>query len=384
MAPASIGGVISSTSGVTLSFISLIFLFILLFRQKKIDIVNLFIGLGFGVAITVFTVLSKYYTYKYGNGLYFIVFFFFTLINTNHNPLNLKGYLHTLTIANIFFSTLSIGIILEIPAITEIIREYYSSFYDDLIPNMLFQLKPVTIFGTHSVAGFYDFMFVLLNIMAFKYTHQKRFLLATILFLIFLFFLQSATSLALLIASLIILQSELYKYNKHIAYIIYSLELLALVIALPFASDLIGSAIDKLLSENNGLGGRYAEGGNLANNLEYIFNHPLQGIGFGYTTEYMYGDSGYLEYSLRNSIVGALAIIFAFCRFMLRNVDSRYAYFLILIYLFFEIGFSNLIYWRMTPITLFAIAFFNQLQRLEAQKFEQTAPVTHQSRLITN
>ncbi|OSI13300.1 hypothetical protein [Neisseria canis] len=384
MAPASIGGVISSTSGVVLSFTSLIFLFILLFRQKRIDLVNIFVGLGFGVAIAAFTFLSKYYTYKYGNGLYFIVFFFLTLINTNHNPLNLKGYLSALTIGNIFFSVLSIGIILEIPAITEIIREYYASFYDDLIPNMLFQLKPVTIFGTHSVAGFYNFIFVLLNIMAFKYTHQKRFLLATFLFLIYLFFLQSSTSLALLLFSLIILQSELYRYNKHFAYVIYGLELLALVVILPFASDLIDSAIDKMFSENNGLGGRYAEGGNLANNLEYIFNNPLQGIGFGYTTEYMYGDSGYLEYSLRNSILGPIAIVFAFCRFILRNIDSKYAYFLILIYLIFEIGFSNLIYWRMTPITLFAIAFFNQLQRLEAQKSEQAAPVIHQGRLVTN
>lgn len=384
--PASTNGQITSTFGVILSFINLFFLLLLLSRQKKLDLVNLILGLSFGIAITAFTFLSKYYTYRYGNGLVFIVFFLLTLINTNNNPINLKGYLSILNIANIYLSILSIGIILQVPLITDFIQQYYASFYEELIPNMLFQLKPVTLFGTHSLAGFYDFLFVLLNLMAFKATHQRRFLLATFLFLIFLFFLQSSTSLALLIFSLLILQVELYRYNKHFSYIIYAFELFALIIVLPFANDLIDTALTKMFSDNNGLGGRYADGGNLENNLEYILNNPLSGIGFGYTTDYMYGDSGYLEYALRNSLLGVVAIIFAFCRFVLRNINGKYAYFLLFIYLLFEIGFSNLIYWRGIPIALFSFAFFNQLQRIENKKYQSLLHQTQQESrlLVTN
>ncbi|MDO4641789.1 MAG: hypothetical protein Q4A84_08875 [Neisseria sp.] len=382
--PASVGGQITSTFGVFSSFVSLACLMVLLFRQNKLDLVNLFLGLAFGIAITAFTFSSQYYSYKYGTGLLFITLFSMLLINSNDNPSNLKSYLSVLIVADIYLVILSLGIIFQIPAITEIIRQYYSAFYPELIPNMLFQLKPVAIFATHSVAGFYDFLFLLLNLMAFKYTHQKKFLLVTFLFLIFLFFLQSSTSLTMLLFSLVVLQVELYRYNKHFAYLIYGLELLALLIMLPFANELIDSVLMKMFSHRNGLGGRYADGGNLANNLEYILNNPLSGIGFGYTTNFMYADSGYLEYSLRNSILGTLAIIWAFTRFTFRNIQGKFALFLTIVYLIFEIGFSNLIYPRMLPITLFAISFFNQLQRLDKNKNQNAIPQRNQISLTTN
>lgn len=363
--PSSIGGAISSTPAVILSFVGLGILVTILFRQKTVDSVNLLIGLAFGVAITAFTLFSKYDTYKYGNGLLFIILFCLSLINNKNNPNNLQGYLNTLMLANILLAILSFGLILEIPAITDFTNQFYAAFYPELIPNMIFQHKPVTVFATHSVAGFYDFIFLWLNLMAFRFTKQKRYLLSVLFFMIFLFFLQSSTSLTLLLLAALVLQFELYKVNKHFAYFIYILELFCLILLYPAADGLIDSVFVRMFSDNNGLGGRYAEGGNLIHNLNYIMNNPLSGIGFGYSTDFMYADSGYLEYSLRNSILGALAIIFVFCRYILRNIKGPHAYFLIFIYLFFEIGFSNLIYFRMLSITLFTVAFFNQLQRHE-------------------
>ena len=363
--PTSIGGSIQPLFAVSVAIFMLPFLSYLLLKQKKVDPINLFIALGVGISLTLFTFLSDYPTYRYGNGLMFINLFLLSLINNNKNPNDLSTYLKTLVIANTYLFILSICIIFGIPFGIDLISSSYQAFYIELIPNMLAQSKPVTVFGTHSLAGFYDFLFFIVNIAVYKYTRQTKFMMFAIGYMLFLFWLQSSTSLVNFFLAFIIIQAELYRTKKHLFYIIFAAELIAAVLTYQLAGDLIDQTLGQLFSERNGLGGRYSEGGNLVNNLQYVMDHPFKGIGFGYTTEFFYADSGYLEYALRDGILGALGIFIAFSRYILRNVKTSYRYLLLFAYLSFEVGFSNLLYFRTFPITLFSIALFNQMQGMQ-------------------
>lgn len=375
VAPTSIGGQIQPMFAVSVAIFAIPFLNFLLLKQKKIDPINLFIALGVGISLTLFTFLSDYPTYRYGNGLMFIDLFLLSLINNNKNPDDLNIYLKTLVIVNTYLFVLSIFIIFSIPIGIDLISSSYQAFYIELIPNMLAQSKPVTVFGTHSLAGFYDFLFFIVNIAVYKYTRQTKFMIFAIGYMLFLFWLQSSTSLVNFLIAFLIIQAELYKTKKYLFYVLFATELIVAVLAYQIAGDLISQTLGQLFSDRNGLGGRYSEGGNLVNNLHYVMAHPFKGIGFGYTTEFFYADSGYLEYALRDGILGSLGIFIAFSRYILRNVKTGYRYLLLFAYLSFEVGFSNLLYFRTFPITLFSIALFNQMQRIQtARKTQNTQP----------
>ena len=191
--------------------------------------------------------------------------------------------------------------------------------------------------------------------------------------MVFLFWLQSSTSLVFFLIAFIALQFELYKAQRFLFFLTLIIELFALVLIYQTIGEVIGQTLDRLFSEGNGLGGRYAEGGNLANNLNYVMNNPLGGIGFGYTTDFMFADSGYLEYALRGSILTTLAVLISFSRYIFRNVTTSYRYVFLFAYLAFEIGFSNMLYYRTFGITLFLIALFNQMQRHEQSKLNTEA-----------
>lgn len=368
MMPSSLGGVTQPRMIVNITMALLPLYGYLLLKQKKVDPVNLFIAIGFGVLLTSLTVLSPYPTYRYGNGLMFIVLFALCLLNNDKNPLNLKTYTRTLFILNVFLSFLAFCIILDIPLGIDFISENYQAFYPELIPNMLFQSKPVTVFGTHSIAGFYNFLFFVTNLALYKYTKHLWYLLFASFYMVFLFWLQSSTSLVFFLISFIALQFELYKAQRFLFLLTLTIELFALILAYQMVGDVVDQTLTHLFSEGNGLGGRYSEGGNLANNLEYVMNNPLGGIGFSYTTNFMFADSGYLEYALRGSILATLGVVISFSRYIFRNITTYYRYLFLFAYLAFEVGFSNMIYYRTFGITLFLIALFNQLQRHEQSK----------------
>ena len=363
LAPTSVGGGIQPLFGVFIALIIFPNLCYILLKQKKVDVVNLFIALSFGLLITFFTFTSDYDTYRYGNGLMFINLFLLSLINNDKNTDNLNIYVRTLMLVNLFIFFLAICVMFNIPPGGDIISNYYQAFYIELIPNMLMQNKPVAVFGTHSLAGFYNFILFLANLAVYKYTKQTRFLLISIAYMVFLFWLQSATSLVYLLIAIILLQMELYKAQRFLFIVLLVIQLLSIVLLFQMADDLIEATMNQLFSDRNGLGGRYSEGGNLINNLNYILAHPFRGIGFAYSTDFFYADSGYLEYALRNSILGAIGVFIAFSRFILRNVKTSHRYLLLAAYLSFEVGFSNLLYFRTFAITLFVVALYNQLQR---------------------
>ena len=362
-APTSIGGSLQPLLGVSAALFFFPFLCYLLLKQRRVDVVNLFIALAFGVLIVFFTFMSDYDTYRYGNGLMFTNLFLLSLINSDKNPDNLGIYIKTLMLVNLYIFFLSICIMLDIPPGGDIVRNIYQAFYIELIPNMLMQNKPVTVFGTHSLAGFYDFILFLANLAVYKYNKELKFLLISIGYMIFLFWLQSSTSLVYLLIAIVLLQIELYKAQRFLFFTLLAIELLSIVLLFQIAGDLIDATLTQLFSDRNGLGGRYSESGNLINNLNYVLAHPFKGIGFAYSTDFFYADSGYLEYALRNSILGAIGVFIAFSRFILRNVKTSHRYLLLAAYLSFEVGFSNLLYFRTFAITLFIVALYNQLQR---------------------
>ncbi|WP_141493445.1 hypothetical protein [Bacillus thuringiensis] len=117
-------------------------------------------------------------------------------------------------------------------------------------------------------------------------------------------------------------------------------------------------------SHSNGVLGRYSDNGNLAGNLDYINEHPFRPIGFGYSPEIFYGDSGIVEYLTRGSVLLVLSMYGALFLFLKNNLYSKkIAYSLFILIVLFEIGFTVLTYGRMLYLLPFVVLYLNSLEQ---------------------
>ena len=111
----------------------------------------------------------------------------------------------------------------------------------------------------------------------------------------------------------------------------------------------------------------------LRQDLRYIDEHPLQGVGIGYSEALWYGDSGPIELLIRGSVPLLLAVYVGFWSFLKRSVISKpVAVALFLIYFAFEIAYSNLLYLRTVCVLPFVIVYLNGLNRRRAFAAQET------------
>jgi hypothetical protein len=73
--------------------------------------------------------------------------------------------------------------------------EHYTYFYPELLPAMFMLRKPVLTFCTHSVAGFFIFLFFWVNLRTYEVRRTVSNLCFAIMYLVFSLFLFSFTSL---------------------------------------------------------------------------------------------------------------------------------------------------------------------------------------------
>lgn len=343
--------------GCTLLLLSLLYI---LDKQKNIPIKSFYILLLINSLLFIFTLTSYLTEYRFGNSLYFLMLTLIFLLDFNGLEANIDKYRKSLQIVNLILITFSISIIFNFTPVVNFLHNWFSAFYIELLPNMFAQRKPVSTFGTHSIAGFYYFILFILNFITYYFLKRKIHLFISLFYMVFLYNIQSSTSLVYFLGCFLAIAFLLFKKSKHVFFM--STVILSIIIAVKFNDITIFQKVnDKLFSTNNGLLVRYSATGTLNQNIKYITHNPFSGIGFGYSSTYQYVDSGIVEYALRGSIFTLLAIFLGFYQFLRRNLTKSLSIFIFVLFLSFEIGFSNLIYFRSLFILPFIVAYLNKL-----------------------
>jgi len=260
-----------------------------------------------------------------------------------------------------------VGVVVGNEWIGQTLSALYSQFYPELVPTMMSLHKPVLTFGTHSLAGFFLYLFFWLNWETFKSRRSSLALLFALSELVLLLALASFTSVAFAVLALAQMGVWLWKGNRKLFVVVA----VCLSFLTPAAARWLEENLDIsqvlpqlagtfLNSDVNGLLPRYGPGGALRAPLTYFLNHPISPIGFMTPSAVVagdtaLGDSGPVEYLLRGSIPLLVLVYFGLYKFLRYHLPRReHALFLFLVIVAFEIGFSSLIYFR----TLYLLPFF--------------------------
>ncbi|MPY90074.1 MAG: hypothetical protein GEU99_19395 [Luteitalea sp.] len=286
-----------------------------------------------------------------------------------------QGTKRTLACINVFAFTVGTALFFNVQWADQLIRTYYSAFYPGLLVSMLdWYDKPVLTFATHSVAGFFYYLFFYLNFRAYVVTGSRAGLAAAIGHIALGLALRSTTGWILMTLAAAQLAVALWRrHGRQLAWVpllapalmvgvvVLEMERLAASIE-PVREVLIGTEVSGLLA-------RYSERGMLGGNLRYLRDSPFSPLGFNYglDQDLFYGDSGLIQLMLRGSLPLVLLVyggLYGFLRANLRSQsDVRWLY---LVILAFEVGYVPLFRFRFTSFLPFMIVYLNDLATVRA------------------
>jgi hypothetical protein len=252
----------------------------------------------------------------------------------------------------------------------ELLSNSYSQFYPELVPAMLGLHKPVLTFGTHSLAGFFLYLFFWLNWETYKARRSPLALFFAVSELILLLAVASFTSLAFAVLALVQMGVWLWKRSRTIfAAAAVSVALMSLVGVRwyedsPDSSQVLPQ-VERLILDSSEISGplaRYGPGGAARSTVDYLMQHPMSPIGFGPPISISVIDSAPLEYILRGSVPLLVLIYLGLYRFLCHNLQSRaHVLTLFLVILGFETGFTALTYFRTAYLLTFVVIYLKQL-----------------------
>ncbi|MEA3469843.1 MAG: hypothetical protein U9R57_16700 [Thermodesulfobacteriota bacterium] len=293
---------------------------------------------------------------------------------------NLKGVSWSILLSgvwgvvNVTIIISSFAIVYDVLMFESFFMNLYSAFTHSLLPNMLYQNKPVSFFSSHSIASFVYFMFFFVNFKIFQHCRKNIYILFAIFYVIFLFFLRSSSSYYSLIIVLFVF--VVYSFNILIQYkknILITLFIVAgsLLLVNYYSNNLLYNDLmnffcfveKRLSSPGNGFLGRYSANGVLFGNVQYIKENPFFPVGFRSSSQFWFMDSGIIEYMLRGSVFLVFAIYYSLFRFLRFHLPSRSTYWLIFIIIFInELGFPYLKYFRFMFMFPFLVVYLRHLE----------------------
>ena len=321
-------------------------------------------GLTINVILLTCTLFSPFTEIAYGSYLSFLLLSMLFCVNVRDIRLTVTAR-RAFDVAHAINLTLAVLVLFQVPAVTQFFRDYYAYGYEGLVPEMLEEGKPVLTFGSHSLAGFFFYLLFYVTLQTFIAKRRKLHLIFAFGYLALLIPMYSFTSL--IFAGMAVVQLALcLKARKTVivGLIAIALFMATVVVAPRLISDFKENMIEVSQREENGLLGRYSEFGGLAANFEFIASHPFRPIGLGFSWRLWYSDSGPTGYFLKGSfplLVAVYAGVFMFFRTNLRS--RREALFLYLVFLSFEVGFSNFQYSRTQFFLPFLMVYLNSLER---------------------
>jgi len=342
--------------------IAIILMYFFIRTFKTSDAINRFNAL-FMIAILLFFTLTS----QFGNHITYNILFTYLLIGLMYcidfSRIKMAKYVNIVfVLVNTLNLVISFGIIFGIKNISDFVINHYSDFYSVLVPYLvLVKLQPVLTFATHSLAGFYMYMFFYLNLESYKKRKNKPlFLFFMLSYCVFLFALKSVTSVLFLIVAI-------YQFFKAIRakwrIILIILCICAILTDMNSFMKFLNTISFALSSQKNGFSGRYSSGGIYTNNITYLTHHIFSPLGLRYSIgEIFYGDSGILDNLLRGSIFLLVSVYGGLYRFLRINIKDRsISLFVFVCYFIFEFGFSNILYFRDLYFLPFIIVYLNSL-----------------------
>jgi hypothetical protein len=317
--------------------------------------------------LLVATLFSPFHTFAYGG--YIPILLFSVLFCVRVKEIRLGAAARRMfDVANAVNLILAAMLLLEVPMVTEFFLNSYAYGYEELVPYMLEEGKPVLTFGSHSIAGFFFYLLFYVTLQTFVARRSRLNLLYAVCYLGLLLSLDSFT--AMVFGALAIVQLTLCFEWRRSAVAALAMSAL-LVIGTAFAAphldgvaDFQKDLVEILGRKENGLLGRYSSTGGLSTNFEYIAEHPFSPIGLGMSWQLWYSDSGPVEYVLKGSFPLLFAVYTgAFLFFRTNLVSKQRALFLFAIFMSFELGYSNLQYIRTQCFLPFLLVYLNWLDR---------------------
>lgn len=274
-------------------------------------------------------------------------------------------YMFVLGGINIVAVTAAILTLLKWPPATGFLITHYSVFMPDLVSSMLDLRKPVLTFGTHSLAAFAYWLLFYLNWVIWKRRRNRLFLVACCLYVGLQLALRSNTGFLVALVSICTLFGHLLRKPVCIA-VLGMLAVAAIIIGRIDALDApaIQDVRATFASQRNGFLARYGGNDSAIQNLRFLADHPFRPIGAGTSTALsMIGDSGPIEHLLRGSVPLAAAVYGGFWMFLRRNVASTLSRRLLFVmFMAFEFGFSNLVFFRTLYLLPFAVCCLNSME----------------------
>jgi len=269
-------------------------------------------------------------------------------------------------LVNVFNLTLAAGVIAGLPAVTDFLTSNYSVFWPGLVEHMVALRKPVLTFGSHSVAAFFLFLFFIASFEHYVTNGRPTYFLFAVGYLVSLVLLRSST--ALILMSLSILHVAISIARRPLGLLVFLVvgAGVGLMVAAWLDTEFLQTASQALAGvlsdQTSGLSARYSADGLLAGNLSFILRSPLQPVGFGFSHDLFFGDSGYVEMILRGSLALPVVTYSAFAIFLFANLRSRWlAAELLAVFLAFEVGWGNLIYLRTIGFLPFFLVVLNSV-----------------------
>lgn len=347
---------------------------LLLVAQKKYNTTQLVLALLINAVLLFYTLLTwqKFSAQSWGNyPSYLILSLIFCLdLKDEKYGLYLKPALVVTAIGQM---VLAFGIFTQNDEIRNFLLMHYSGGFDNLMPFMMGDLKPVTTFATHSVAAFFHFLFFYLALRTYAFNHKWLWLVIAASFLFLLAMVRSNTAIAYTAISMVIIYSSLK--TRPVALLSISVALLSIIsMFVYFYYDVIVMLLDLdlvgvMTKSDNGILSRYATEGNfLEPTLNYIRENPLLSIGMNYDPGLFYTDSGFIIFYLRGSVFLAFFIYMAFYLFLRNNLfNPKIALFLFFVFMLFEVGYTNLLNSRTLCFLPFMVVYLNSLNHKPEQ-----------------
>lgn len=335
--------------------------------QRSYNKIQILIAVSINLILFIFTIISPFNQYSPGAYLSFLDFSLLICLDLKLPRLgNLFKYL---LIGSSFI--LIIGAFLavfKLLHIDNLLVKYYSFGTEWTMVFMVDARKPVLMFGSHSIAAFYYFIFFFLNYHSLKIFKKNLYLIICILFIFIMVLLRSVTGYGFAAIALVIIANSFLITPKRAIFL--SVPAVAIGIWAFIKFQKLWEAIFNLgvmgtfSSSGNGFLGRYDSHSLLSSTIDYIKEHPLHPIGLGYSENLFFTDSGPIIYWLRGSIFLVAAMYIGLLGVIMNN--SRRAYLGLLLFCFFmlfELGYPNLIYMRTVYLVPFIIAYLNYLRK---------------------
>ncbi|MGH9517613.1 MAG: hypothetical protein ACRD3P_18250 [Terriglobales bacterium] len=275
-----------------------------------------------------------------------------------------------LTFASLLNLVLGTFLVTGFEPLTSFFISHYNDFYADLLPTMLALHKPVLTFASHSIAGFFLYLFFWANWRDFRLRGSYLSLFCALGHVALCIALTSHTSLAM--AALAIAEIAWTSASLHPRITATAAVLLALAVWAFTPRDVRDAVSDGWqtaqtfwLDTNNetrsGFWGRFSRNGNMRDAMVYVSDHPFSPIGVSGHPDMMLGDSGILQDFVRGSAPLVLLIYGGLWYFLRRCLNLRTSVRFLFVVLLFEVGYSVLIYQR----TLCLLPLFVSWMRTE-------------------